>query len=1216
MSFISKKYLHFLLVILVIAALPASTETNMETSQASGISSEISLTANDATQITDSSAVLRGEISGMTTGDSVEVKFKYREIGIDFQETWWIGADTHIGRTDDLAELDYLQDAVEDVNDLGLSDYAIILGDLVEDDPQFVEPFVDAMDNLDHDWTYVIGNHDFDRDGTGERVMDRVYFNKDLGGVRFLAFSDDGMWNGGDVTQGYQTEKNLKQDQNDWLHNELKSDPQAPTVLMSHQGLRRMYEVAHDDGPDIWDKDRRGWLQDEWDDYNILIWYRGHRHTWSMEENYMNHDFVDISPGGLLDPTGGGVFMTVTARGGTTTITTRFRDHLNKEWISVGGFDEHTKVIQTDYEPDDEPSWQTTAPQTVYDSENFHHVLENLTNGSQYEFKVVVTENGESVESDVKSFIAEDTAPFSVYDWHDLSNVRDFLEGDYILKSDLDQQTEGYHDYNSDEGWDPLGAYSNNPFTGNFDGAGYTISGLVIDQPEQTYLGLFAYIDKAEISDLGVEVEITGDNHIGSIAGRIDQSLVTNSHARGKISSDGTLNIGGMFGSARYDGMEISSSWASVDIEHSGDRNAGGLVGYLTADAIVTDSYTHGIIIGNDQVGGMVGLASNGGTIRNSYSTTEVSGTGNSIGGLVGAGDIVEDSFWDTETSGTDISDGGTGLTTEEMKEESTFTDAGWDFANIWSIISLLNNGYPFLINNQPEVVRISDWYDLNEVRDLLDGDYLLENDLDESTPGYETFNSDGGWQPIGDMSDSPFTGTFDGQGHTISNLVINRPNSNYQGLFAYINSAEIVNLGILDVDIIANSHVGAIAGRIDQSNLTKTYATGNISVGGDVNIGGLVGSARDFGMEISKSWSNVEIVSSGDRNVGGIVGYVTNDALIIDTYAIGSIVGNRQIGGLVGLASSGALIKNSYSTGKVDGQSNTVNVGGLVGSGEIIEDSFWDVETSQIFRHLGTPKQTAEMQTESTFTDVGWDFSEVWKMLNISDGVSGYPILQGLDRDIQLTEHLQASDPELGYSPTQLEFSEVAVGDSETKSVQLYNNNLGPLEITEISTDPAQIFSNDHSNINNLTLNYGDTINVEVTFSPDEMGEEYEGSLVIQSNDPENSETEISLTGTTKKDTYADKQEVPEEFGLEQNYPNPFNPATVIRFGLPQDANVELTVYTVTGERVATLISGEHKQAGHHTVTFDATGLSSGMYIYRIMTDEFSKSRVMMYVK
>jgi len=77
-------------------------------------------------------------------------------------------------------------------------------------------------------------------------------------------------------------------------------------------------------------------------------------------------------------------------------------------------------------------------------------------------------------------------------------------------------------------------------------------------------------------------------------------------------------------------------------------------------------------------------------------------------------------------------------------------------------------------------------------------------------------------------------------------------------------------------------------------------------------------------------------------------------------------------------------------------------------------------------------------------------------------------------------------------------------------------------------------------------------------------------------------------------------KTEIPSDFELSQNYPNPFNPTTKINFSLPKDANVRLTVYNVLGQEVATLLQG-YKSAGNYTVDFNAAGLASGLYVYRL---------------
>jgi enterochelin esterase family protein len=75
---------------------------------------------------------------------------------------------------------------------------------------------------------------------------------------------------------------------------------------------------------------------------------------------------------------------------------------------------------------------------------------------------------------------------------------------------------------------------------------------------------------------------------------------------------------------------------------------------------------------------------------------------------------------------------------------------------------------------------------------------------------------------------------------------------------------------------------------------------------------------------------------------------------------------------------------------------------------------------------------------------------------------------------------------------------------------------------------------------------------------------------------------------------------EIPSTFQLEQNYPNPFNPTTVIRYSLVVSGYVTLKVYDITGRQVAVLVNG-YVEAGRHDVPFDATGLASGMYVYRL---------------
>jgi len=85
--------------------------------------------------------------------------------------------------------------------------------------------------------------------------------------------------------------------------------------------------------------------------------------------------------------------------------------------------------------------------------------------------------------------------------------------------------------------------------------------------------------------------------------------------------------------------------------------------------------------------------------------------------------------------------------------------------------------------------------------------------------------------------------------------------------------------------------------------------------------------------------------------------------------------------------------------------------------------------------------------------------------------------------------------------------------------------------------------------------------------------------------------------------------QTIPVAYALEQNYPNPFNPSTRIEFSLPKESNVQLKVFNMIGQEVATLVNGT-MDAGYHVVTFDARNLASGLYIYRIIAGEFTSVR------
>ncbi len=240
-----------------------------------------------------------------------------------------------------------------------------------------------------------------------------------------------------------------------------------------------------------------------------------------------------------------------------------------------------------------------------------------------------------------------------------------------------------------------------------------------VDGEENTG-GLVGFNWDATVSDSYATGTVSGeDSEIGGLVGYNygGSSVVTTSYAAGDV--DGDSQVGGLVG--RNDGT-IFRSYASGAV--SGDGSIGGLLGYNDGGE-VENTYATGAVNGNSQVGGLVGWNTDEGTVRNSYSIGTVSGDSN-VGGLVGyafgwgSDGITYDSFWDTETSGMDTSDGGTDKTTAEMKDVATYTDTDteglenpWDFVGnpnddqgdeeIWDIDPGINEGYPFLVEDEPE---------------------------------------------------------------------------------------------------------------------------------------------------------------------------------------------------------------------------------------------------------------------------------------------------------------------------------------------------------------------------------------------------------------------------------------------------------------------------------------------------------------------------------
>ncbi|WP_020208618.1 MBG domain-containing protein [Gilvimarinus chinensis] len=208
--------------------------------------------------------------------------------------------------------------------------------------------------------------------------------------------------------------------------------------------------------------------------------------------------------------------------------------------------------------------------------------------------------------------------------------------------------------------------------------------------------------------------------------------------------------------------------------------------------------------------------------------------------------------------------------------------------------------------------LQITDIYGLQGLDTTPTADAVLTNDIDAS--GTAGWNGGAGFNPIGDDI-VQYSGTFDGQGHTIDGLTINRPGENYVGLFGYLGAASTVsNLGLESVNITGQARVAGLTGQ-NNGTVEHSFITGSVS--GVGSVGGVVG--LNLGT-VTHVYSTASV--SGDTYVGGLVG--ENLLTITDSYASGAVSGTTDTGGLVGLNYNLGDVSDSYWDGFTSTQGST----------------------------------------------------------------------------------------------------------------------------------------------------------------------------------------------------------------------------------------------------------------------------------------------------
>ncbi|MGU3494386.1 MBG domain-containing protein [Xanthobacteraceae bacterium A53D] len=555
-----------------------------------------------------------------------------------------------------------------------------------------------------------------------------------------------------------------------------------------------------------------------------------------------------------------------------------------------------------------------------------------------------------------------------------LQGISQNLSGTYALGRDIDASaTAGW---NAGQGFIPIGNVTTN-FTGIFDGDGHTISGLIINRPSESNMGLFGVTGGATLRNVSlIGGSVAGAAYVGSLVGRaLGTTNISNASATGSVVGAGA-SVGGLVGSLAIDGV-LTGSYATGAVENNfaAAGNTGGLVGQNFGS--ITNSYATGAVssraantgglvganIGSIRnayatgsvtstnaavsIGGLVGTATSISTITNAYATGLVSHTHG--GGLVGAretGATVTNGYWDITTTGKATSAAGAAFNHADAFQSGTYGNFTFGAGGDWFMVE--GSTRPFLRSEYSTTIRNAHQLQLM-VMDL-GASYTLANDIDLSavTQAAQMWNTPAGFSPVGAVL-SPFVGRFDGNGHTISNLTINRATTDNVGLFGVAQGATIRNVTLTDGSVSGQYNVGGLLGQ--GVSTTIADVTSSVNVTGLVTVGGLVGSA-ETGSAISGAQASGAV--SGYQYIGGLLGFLDATSNLDASSASGptSTTGDNMqgtVGGLVG--SNSGSITNSHATGAVTSGGDTV--GGLVGRN--------DSGTGSIANSYATGTVTAE---------------------------------------------------------------------------------------------------------------------------------------------------------------------------------------------------------------------------------------------------------------
>ncbi len=511
--------------------------------------------------------------------------------------------------------------------------------------------------------------------------------------------------------------------------------------------------------------------------------------------------------------------------------------------------------------------------------------------------------------------------------------------------------------------WTPIGT-DDNPYMGDFDGAGHTISGLYLNDMFREYVGLFGKIgSEAKVRNVGVlDTYFNGSEHVGGVVGK-DSGSVSDVYNAGTVC--GMYSVGGVVG--MIENAELSNAYNIGTVR--GESRAGGVFGFVRASS-VSRVYNMGAVSGNDGVGGIVGVSDDGSSIEFVYNMGPVDGK-EVVGGV--AGDIydeasVKNSYNAGQVTGSNRVGGIAGTVRQNGEIIGVYNtgsihgedNVGGLFG--WAYEATVKKGYfnsdlyagvVGVIEDEDGAESVVESVDGKTTAELaaLDVASAFENSEDMWQGGDST--SSKGWRiytlpSLKDVGTAPTVSVVDPKATEIEI-------SNANELFKF---AEFVNAGKttlnakLTADIVVNEGVLNDDGTLNVADSSKFVKWTPIGTKDNPYIGTFDGQGHTVsglyfnddqmhyvgffgyvgsGDETKGVVKNVGVVNSyikGYVEVGGVVGY--NQGIVSNSYNASAVNGkNQYVGGVVGYNNKGT-VSNSYNTGAVSGNSHVV--GGVVG--------------------------------------------------------------------------------------------------------------------------------------------------------------------------------------------------------------------------------------------------------------------------------------------